>query len=193
MQSIGLRDELAAGWIALDAELLPGPAQAGDPLHLHSAPTGSASTHAHRASLARVSKAAARGIDLRALPATLPQRSDSVRHCVAEIAVHVSRYCWPVNSVANLRKRALAPRHALALREFVLGHEALHRLNEREPLYWVLGTRTRVRRAGAEERACGSAALRWVARPVSSSSRTHVAKQDLTPDLRGRLINLVRG
>ncbi|WP_395789442.1 hypothetical protein [Aquimonas sp.] len=28
-------------------------------------------------------------------------------------------------------------RSALALREYMLRHEAMHRLNEREPLYWV--------------------------------------------------------
>ena len=37
----------------------------------------------------------------------------------------------------RLRQRGLAPRRALALREFMLGHEALHRFVEREPLYRV--------------------------------------------------------
>ncbi len=37
----------------------------------------------------------------------------------------------------RLRQRGLAPKRALALREFVLGHEALHRFVEREPLYRV--------------------------------------------------------
>ena len=43
-------------------------------------------------------------------------------------------------SAANLdrlRQRGLAPKRALALREFMLGHEALHRFVEREPLYRV--------------------------------------------------------
>lgn len=37
----------------------------------------------------------------------------------------------------RLRQRGLAPKRALALREFMLGHEALHRFAEREPLYRV--------------------------------------------------------
>ena len=37
----------------------------------------------------------------------------------------------------RLRQRGLAPKRSLALREFMLGHEALHRFVEREPLYRV--------------------------------------------------------
>ena len=40
-------------------------------------------------------------------------------------------------NISRLRHRALGPKRALALREFVLGHEALHRFVEREPLYRV--------------------------------------------------------
>lgn len=45
-------------------------------------------------------------------------------------------YTEPQN-LERLRHRALAPKRALALREFVLGHEALQRFVEREPLYRV--------------------------------------------------------
>lgn len=45
-------------------------------------------------------------------------------------------YTEPAN-LARLRQRALAPKRALALREFTLGHEALHRFVEHEPLYRV--------------------------------------------------------
>ncbi|MGQ0798841.1 MAG: hypothetical protein ACT4NL_01855 [Pseudomarimonas sp.] len=45
-------------------------------------------------------------------------------------------YTEPANLV-RLRHRALAPKRALALREFALGFEALHRFVEREPLYRV--------------------------------------------------------
>ncbi len=40
-------------------------------------------------------------------------------------------------NLVRLRHRGLAPKRALALREFVLGHEALHRFVVREPLYRV--------------------------------------------------------
>lgn len=45
-------------------------------------------------------------------------------------------YTEPAN-LARLRRRGLAPKRSLALREFVLGHEALHRFVEREPAYRV--------------------------------------------------------
>ena len=45
-------------------------------------------------------------------------------------------YTEPANLV-RLRHRGLAPKRTLALREFVLGHEALHRFVDREPLYRV--------------------------------------------------------
>lgn len=107
MQTSGLWDELATDWIVLDAELLPWSAKAGDLLRQQYAPTGTAATQALRASSAWADQAAARGIDLGALPATLAQRSDAVSRYVAEYR----RYCWPVNSVNDLR---LAPFHVLA-------------------------------------------------------------------------------
>lgn len=45
-------------------------------------------------------------------------------------------YTEPAN-LARLRQRGLGPKRALALREYALGHEALHRFVEREPLYRV--------------------------------------------------------
>jgi protein phosphatase len=107
MQTSGLWQELATDWIVLDAELLPWSAKAGDLLRQQYAPTGTAATHALRASIDWAAQAAARGIDLGGLPATLSQRSDAVTHYVAEYR----RYCWPVNSVDDLR---LAPFHVLA-------------------------------------------------------------------------------
>lgn len=40
-------------------------------------------------------------------------------------------------NLPRLHQRGLGPKRALALREFALGHEALHRFVEREPLYSV--------------------------------------------------------
>jgi protein phosphatase len=45
-------------------------------------------------------------------------------------------YTEPAN-LDRLRQRALAPKRGLALREFILGHEALRRFFECEPLYRV--------------------------------------------------------
>jgi protein phosphatase len=107
MQASGLWDELATDWIALDAELLPWSAKAGDLLRQQYAPTGTAATNALRASCDWVAQAAARGIDLGSLSATLAQRTDAVDQYVAEYR----RYCWPVHGVDDLR---LAPFHVLA-------------------------------------------------------------------------------
>jgi protein phosphatase len=107
MQASGLWDELATDWIALDAELLPWSAKAGDLLRQQYAPTGTAATNALRASRDWAAQATARGIDLGPLPATLAQRADAVDHYVDEYR----RYCWPVNGVGDLR---LAPFHVLA-------------------------------------------------------------------------------
>lgn len=52
--------------------------------------------------------------------------------------------------VDRLRSRGLNRKRGLALREFALGLEALHRFVENEPLYRV--SRVRVRRAGYGER-----------------------------------------
>ena len=107
MQASGLWDELASDWIALDAELLPWSAKAGDLLRQQYAPTGAAGTHALHASRDWAVQAAARGIDLGSLPATLAQRADGIDQYVAEYR----RYCWPVHGVDDLR---LAPFHVLA-------------------------------------------------------------------------------
>lgn len=40
-------------------------------------------------------------------------------------------------NLVRLRQRGLGPKRALALREYALGHEAIHRFVEREPLYRV--------------------------------------------------------
>ena len=50
--------------------------------------------------------------------------------------IYGPNYTEPDN-LARLRQRGLGAKRALALREFALGHEALHRFVEREPLYRV--------------------------------------------------------
>lgn len=107
LHSAGLWNELATDWIALDTELLPWSAKAGDLLRQQYAPTGRAATDALRVSREWAAQASARGIDLGTLPDTLKQRADAVDRYVAEYR----RYCWPVNGVDDLR---LAPFHVLA-------------------------------------------------------------------------------
>jgi protein phosphatase len=107
VQASNLWEELASDWIVLDAELLPWSAKASDLLRQQYAPTGTAASNALRASRHWAAQAAARGVDLGTLPATLEQRAGAIEQYVAEYR----RYCWPVHSVNDLR---LAPFHVLA-------------------------------------------------------------------------------
>jgi protein phosphatase len=107
MHSAGLWDELATDWIALDCELLPWSAKAGDLLRKQYAPTGSAGTAALRASRTWLEQASARGLPMQELTARITQRQAAVERYVEEYR----RYCWTVDGPDDLR---LAPFHVLA-------------------------------------------------------------------------------
>ena len=68
-------------------------------------------------------------------------RKGLLQPAIGAAAAHLRTINAPTYSEApnldRLRQRGLAPKRALALREFMLGHEALHRFVEREPLYRV--------------------------------------------------------
>ena len=107
MAAAGLWDELGTDWIALDTELLPWSAKAGDLLRSQYAPTGTAAGHALAASSAWADRAATRGVALEPLKQLLQRRGAAIERYVAEYR----RYCWPVRGVEDLR---LAPFHVLA-------------------------------------------------------------------------------
>ncbi len=129
----GLWDELGTDWLALDCELLPWSAKAGELLRGHYAPVGAAAIAALDAETAAARQAAARGVDVGDLAEQSRQRSVMARRFVEAYR----RYCWPVGSVDDLR---LAPFQILAgagsvhaLRDHHWQLEVLSRLCDRAP------------------------------------------------------------
>jgi protein phosphatase len=130
---VDLWEELATDWLVLDAELLPWSAKAEDLLRHQYASVGAAATATLGVEAALVHAAAGRGIDVDGLD----RRTDQ-RHTMADSFVEAyRRYCWPVESVDDLR---LAPFQILAgegtvhaLTDHLWHLDVLGRLAEADP------------------------------------------------------------
>ncbi len=129
----GLWQELATDWLALDCELLPWSAKAGELLRGQYAQVGAAATAALAAEVPVLAAAAARGVDVSDLLGQTTERAGAA----AGFVVAYRRYCWPVASVDDLK---LAPFQVLAGEGSVharRGHgwhlEVLGRLCDRDP------------------------------------------------------------
>ncbi|MCA8830624.1 polynucleotide kinase-phosphatase [Hymenobacter pini] len=95
-------------WVCLDAELLPWSAKAQQLIKDQYAAVAAAATAALPEAMAALTKAAGRGLDgVEALLARTSARQIAAQH----YAEAYRRYCWPVESVEDLR---LAPFHLLA-------------------------------------------------------------------------------
>jgi protein phosphatase len=94
-------------WFCLDCELMPWSVKARELLVDQYAPVGVAATVALGAAEHVVAQTANRGIDLRDVEAQLQRRIAAARRYVDAYG----RYCWPVESVTDLR---LAPFQLLA-------------------------------------------------------------------------------
>jgi protein phosphatase len=105
----GLWQALDTDWLCLDCELLPWSAKAQDLLRRQYAPVGAAARVATGAALEALDQGLARGLELEELRAFYGERA-AMAHAYAEA---YARYCWPVESLADLR---LAPFHLLASR-----------------------------------------------------------------------------
>ena len=104
----GLWAELETDWLVLDCELLPWSAKAGELLRGQYAPVAAAATTALDAAGGLLAAAAARGVDgTGELLAAVRGR----RELAGRFADAYRRYCWPVDSVADL---SLAPFQILA-------------------------------------------------------------------------------
>ena len=129
----GLWAELETDWLALDCELLPWSAKAGDLLRSQYAPVAAAAATALGAASELAGAAVARGIDAAELAVRLSERSAQA----ALFAAAYRRYCWPVRSVADL---SLAPfqilageRHVHALRPHPWHLALIGRLHAADP------------------------------------------------------------
>lgn len=103
----GLWDELDTDWLALDAELLPWSAKAGELLTRQYAPTGAAASAMLPLAAELLAQAAQRGVELDGLDHRTANRSDLAQRYVEAYR----NYCWTVNSVDDLQ---LAPFVVLA-------------------------------------------------------------------------------
>jgi hypothetical protein len=103
----GFWDEFKTDWLCLDCELMPWSAKAQELLKQQYAAVG-ASAHAALADeVAVLEQAATRGLDVSELLA----RATTRRQMVNDYVAAYRHYCWPVDSVSDLK---LAPFHLLA-------------------------------------------------------------------------------
>ncbi len=129
----GLWEELGTDWLVLDAELLPWSAKAGELVRRQYASVGAAATATLAAEGALLEAAAGRGIEVGELAGQHRERLAMA----AEFVDAYRRYCWPVDSIADLR---LAPFQILAaegrvhaLRDHLWHLDALGRLCATDP------------------------------------------------------------
>lgn len=107
IDAAGLWDELATDWLALDCELLPWSAKAGELLRTQYAPVGAAGRAATARADALLGQAVSRGVDVPGIARRNASRAAAVDGFVGAYG----HYCWPVTGVDDLR---LAPFVVLA-------------------------------------------------------------------------------
>ncbi|MGH9126926.1 MAG: polynucleotide kinase-phosphatase [Acidimicrobiales bacterium] len=129
----GLWEELGTDWLVLDCELLPWSAKAEELLRGQYASVGAAATADLGAEIAVLEAAYERGIDVGALLKVGKRR----QIMAGQFTDAYRRYCWPVDSVADLR---LAPFQVLAgegsvhaLRDHLWHLDLLGRLCQADP------------------------------------------------------------
>lgn len=103
----GFWDELQTDWLCLDCELMPWSAKAQELVKQQYAAVGASAQATLAAEVAALEQAAARGLDMSELLAHTTAR----RQMASDYIEAYRRYCWPVNSVDDLK---LAPFHLLA-------------------------------------------------------------------------------
>jgi protein phosphatase len=125
----GLWQELETDWICLDAELMPWSAKAQDLIRKQYAAVGASASISLAAAVDALKQAAAGGVAVDSLLDACTARESTI----AGYRDAYRRYCWPVNSVNDLR---LAPFHLLASegriytdRDHVWHMQMLHRLS----------------------------------------------------------------
>ena len=107
LTATGFWDALKTDWALLDAELMPWSAKAQALLEGQYAAVGSAATHALESAATALARAAQRGVEA----SELLGRTNEKRDAVARFRRAYRPYCWPVQSVDDLK---IAPFHLLA-------------------------------------------------------------------------------
>jgi protein phosphatase len=103
----GFWEEFKTNWLCLDCELMPWSAKAQELLKQQYAAVGASGQATLADEIAVLEQTAARGLDVSELLA----RTTTRRQMMNDYIAAYRRYCWPVNSVADLK---LAPFHLLA-------------------------------------------------------------------------------
>lgn len=103
----GLWDELTTDWLVLDCELLPWSAKAEELLRRQYASVGAAATKTLEAEVTALEAASRRGSEVVELLSNCGERAEMA----ARFVNAYRQYCWPVNSIDDLR---LAPFQILA-------------------------------------------------------------------------------
>lgn len=116
MSAAGFWEEFATDWFCLDCELLPWSAKAQALLRDQYAAVGSSARSALADEVSALEQAAARGLQVDELLAKTVAR----RRMVDDYIAAYRRYCWPVESVDDLK---LAPFHLLASEGKVHTHQ----------------------------------------------------------------------
>src|SRR5262249_3444111 len=106
-EAAGLFDELATGWLMLDAELMPWSVKATELLRTQYAAVGAAARGALPAAISALEQAAGGGLDGAAVLARTRARA---RNAAAFRAAY-RRYCWPTDGLDGVR---IAPFQVLA-------------------------------------------------------------------------------
>ena len=94
-------------WICLDCELMPWSVKAQELLRQQYAPVGTSASVALGEAISAIETTAERGVDVNRLLEDYRQRAEAV----SEYSNAYQQYCWPVQSIADLK---LAPFHLLA-------------------------------------------------------------------------------
>src|SRR6185369_7137714 len=95
----GFWDEFKTDWLCLDCELMPWSAKAQELLKQQYAAVGTSARATLAAGIAALEQAAARGLDVNDLLAITTAR----RQMATDYIESYRRYCWPVNSVNDLK------------------------------------------------------------------------------------------
>lgn len=107
LDTSALWDRLKTDWVCLDGELLPWSAKAHELLHQQFAAVSAAAGASLSAATAALEKSAHPGVEVEKLLERFHTRAQMVQNYTAAYR----RYCWPVQSIADLR---FAPFHLLA-------------------------------------------------------------------------------
>jgi protein phosphatase len=98
-EAAGLFDELNAGWLLLDAEIMPWSAKAEDLLRTQYAAVGAAARSSLPAAVASLEQAAGAGLDVAALlERTSARAANAAAFCDA-----YRRYCWPADGLDGIK------------------------------------------------------------------------------------------